>query len=174
MRSMVRAAQHGVAVEPQQLGPIDLRCHLAAYFGGRIESDQRWRWRLNADPLCGRSRLLLNSRTYVATTLVAALAWQVYVVLALFRHVPSLSRLWSNFGGEPPFLWRLLADNYHFSPLLPLLSAALIFDALRRTPTSYSHAASILGLVLVSTLCLDFFASEALLAPILEFAASIE
>ena len=53
-RSLVRAAQQGVAADHQQLGSIDLGCCLAAYLGDRVGSGRRCCWPLNADPLGGR------------------------------------------------------------------------------------------------------------------------
>lgn len=54
---IANSRQQGVEPDCQQLGSIDLGCHLAAYFEGRIGSGQHCCRPLSASPLGGSPKI---------------------------------------------------------------------------------------------------------------------
>jgi hypothetical protein len=99
-------------------------------------------------------------------TLAAALLWQIYVVVSAYRHAPRFATLFAGLGGPLPFVTESFLATYRFWGLLPLLSAALIADVLRRRNPSARYFGLVLTAVLLTGFLLHAWLYEAIYAPL--------
>jgi hypothetical protein len=80
----------------------------------------------------------------------AAIAWQIYAVLAAFRRAPILRDLLEGLGAVPPNLTRVFLATYPYWPIVPVAFTVLVFRARNRerVPLAITIGAIALALVL--------------------------
>ena len=113
-------------------------------------------------------------RIYVAATLLSMVAWQVYFVLRVYETAPAMAVMWDDFGGELPAVSEFFKNHYRFAIAIPMFSAALTIDVLRRKVTLHAYAAIVFVIVALSSAALNALAHEALWAPLRKIAAALQ
>lgn len=114
-----------------------------------------------------------RKRLIEAAMLSVAVLWQVYVVIAAYRHAPVFAELFAGLEAPLPFVTTFLFETYRFWPLLPLLSAVLSVGVLRRNSSALYFRLVLIAVILTAVL-LQWWLHEAFRAPLHEILDRIE
>jgi hypothetical protein len=108
----------------------------------------------------------MRLRSHTVVLLAVALAWQIYVVAAAFRHAAALQQLVAGMGSTLPVVTSSYFGSYRYWPAVPFLSFLLAADALRRERVSIAYSSLALGLAAAAGFALQAWATEAWFAPL--------
>jgi hypothetical protein len=113
---------------------------------------------LTVRPCFGRSSHVESSQTdskqsrlFLAVIFGALVFWQVYIAIFSFRLASVRDRFFESLGVDLPTLTKLIISSLSFGPVIPIVTALVAADVLRRKRLSSVYGAVALGLALLVT-----------------------
>jgi hypothetical protein len=92
-----------------------------------------------------------QSRLFLAVIFGALVFWQVYIAIFSFRLASVRDRFFESLGVDLPTLTKLIISSLSFGPVIPIVTALVAADVLRRKRLSSVYGAVALGLALLVT-----------------------
>lgn len=114
-----------------------------------------------------------RNRPVVIGALLAALLWQVYVVLAAAVRVPQFSALFMGLGAELPIITRALFVFYRYWFTVPLIFLVISVDLLRHPERSPRYAGAMVFLAITAGFAMQAWLYEGCLTPLLQIGHAI-
>jgi len=109
----------------------------------------------------------------VLAVLVPTIAWQIYLVALVMRTAPAMQQFASDLGGELPPVTRLFFAFHPWSWVIPVLSALLGVDVLRRARVSRAHAVAVVIIATALGFAMHAWATEAWFRPMMEWMQAV-
>ena len=109
----------------------------------------------------------------VAAVLVPTIAWQIYLVTLLMRTAPAMRQLAADLGADLPPITRLFIGFYPWSWAIPVITALLGVDVLRRAQISRPHAVAVVIIATALGFAIHAWATEACFRPLLELMRAV-
>jgi hypothetical protein len=109
----------------------------------------------------------------VLAVLIPTIAWQIYLVFLLMRTAPAMQQFASGLGAELAPVTRAFIGFYPWSWTIPLFSALLGVDVLRRARISRAHAVAVVVTVITLGFALHAWATEAWFRPMMDLMRAV-
>jgi hypothetical protein len=103
-----------------------------------------------------------------SSALLVVVSLQLYIVIRLFFYIGDFKKLFAEMGSELPGITLLLLKGYPFLILFPILSVIFAVELIRRKRLPAAYSVAVLTVILVLTVTIHLFTTEALYAPILK------
>jgi hypothetical protein len=109
----------------------------------------------------------------VLVVLVPTIAWQIYLVALVMRAAPAMRQLGSDMGLDLPAITRAFIGFSPWSWTIPIFTALLGVDVLRRAQISRAHAVAVVIIATALGFALHAWGTEACFRPILELMKAV-
>jgi len=119
------------------------------------------------------ARISDRERVVAVIALVAALAWQIYVLIRVALQAPTFLTLFEGLGTPLPTVTRAFVATYRYWWLVTALFSALSLDLLRRRELPVAYFATILAFSAATALALDAWLEQAVLGPMIDLMQKI-